>query len=96
MVNKVASSHYALAVLCGVNLFYYADRYVIYILVEPIRLDLGLSDADIGIITGIAFSVSYVLLLLPIGRLADRTNRTWLLGTCVTIWCVFTALCTLK
>jgi MFS family permease len=85
--------HYPLVVISVINLFYYADRFVIFILVEPIRLELGLSDGQMGFITGAAFAISYVLLAIPVGRLTDTGNRVHLLSAAVTIWCAFTAMC---
>ncbi len=85
--------HYPLFVLSLVNLFYYVDRYVIYILVEPIRLELDLSDGQMGVITGVAFAITYTLLAMPIGMLTDRVNRVRLLTIALTVWCLFTSFC---
>lgn len=85
--------HYPLMVLSLVSFFYYVDRYVIYILIEPIRTDLNLTDGQMGVITGIAFAITYTLLVLPVGVMTDRVNRVRFLAVFVTIWCGFTALC---
>lgn len=54
---------------------------------------MGLQDWQIGALTGIAFAVIYCFASIPVARLADRTNRTYLLSGALAIWSAFTALC---
>lgn len=95
MIEKFTSGllarHYPLAILSLVSLFYYIDRYIIYILIEPIRTELNLTDGQMGMITGLAFAIAYTVLVLPVGILTDRVNRVRFLALFVTIWCLFTA-----
>lgn len=58
------------------------------LLVEPIKLDLALSDTDIGILNGLAFAAFYILMGLPLGRLVDTKHRPRLLGLCVAFWSI--------
>jgi MFS family permease len=77
-----------------VYIFNFIDRQIVNILAEPIRKELGLSDTQIGLMTGIAFALFYTLLGLPIARYSDRptTNRIGLIAVSLTIWSAMTAL----
>ena len=78
-----------------VYIFNFLDRQIVNILAEPIRRDLGLSDTQIGLMTGIAFAAFYTVLGLPIARFADRptTNRSGLISVALATWSGMTALC---
>ena len=82
-------------ILLIVYIFNFIDRQIVNILAEPIRLELGLSDTQIGLMTGLAFALFYTVLGLPIARFSDRstTNRPWLIGGALAIWSAMTALC---
>lgn len=68
------------------------DRKIINILAEPIKHDLGLSDAQLGALTGLAFALLYCTAALPLARIADRGDRVRVLGVSVLVWSAFTAL----
>jgi MFS family permease len=72
--------------------FNYYDRYLLAILIEPIKEDLGLSDTQIGLLSGFAFAVVYCSAAIPIARIADRGFRVRVLGAALGIWSVMTAL----
>lgn len=92
---KPQSLRLVLAVLLIVYIFNFLDRQIVNILAEPIRRDLGLSDTQIGLMTGIAFAAFYTCLGIPIARYADRptTNRVGLIAGALIIWSGMTALC---
>ena len=71
--------------------FSYADRKIIELLIEPIKADLSLTDEQIGLILGPAFSIVYATSGLFIGWLVDRVRRTWLVGIGVAFWSLATA-----
>jgi MFS family permease len=71
----------------------FVDRYILSLLVEPIKQDLGLSDTQVGLLLGPAFAVLYVVMGLPLGWLADRWRRTWLVGIGIALWSVATIAC---
>ncbi len=71
------------------NLF---DRHVINILAQDIKTDLGISDTQLGLLTGTAFGVFYSVLGIPLGRLADRVNRPRLIAGALALWSGFTVL----
>ncbi len=81
----------ALAILCLIGLVNYIDRVAISVLQVPIKADLGLSDAQIGLIIGFAFFVPYTLLSMPMARLADRYNRKYLMIGALLVWTGMTA-----
>jgi predicted MFS family arabinose efflux permease len=81
-----------LAVLVLVSFFNYLDRMSLAVLIEPIKHDLALSDTQVGLVTGLAFSLFYAFLGIPIGRLADRGNKARLLAVCFALWSAMTAL----
>lgn len=82
-------------VLLIVYIFNFIDRQIVNILAEPISKDLGLSDTQIGLMTGLAFALFYTVLGLPIARYADRptTNRVGLISVALAIWSGMTVLC---
>lgn len=84
-----------LGVLLVVYVFNFLDRQIVTILAEPIARDLGLSDTQIGVLTGLSFALFYSTLGLPIARLADRprTDRVKLIAVAVAIWSLATAAC---
>lgn len=71
--------------------FSYADRKIIELLIEPIKADLNLTDEQIGLILGPAFSLVYATSGLFIGWLVDRVRRTWLVAAGVAFWSLATA-----
>ncbi len=83
--------HKPLVALFVVNIFYYIDRYVLNMLIEPIRLEFGLTDGEIGLLTGLAFAISYALMTIPFGRMTDRYNRVRILAVAVSLWSLSTA-----
>jgi predicted MFS family arabinose efflux permease len=84
---------YVLVMLVVVYVFNFLDRQIVTILAEPIKNDLGLSDTQIGLMTGLAFAVFYTVLGIPIARLADRANRVTIISAALVIWSAMTALC---
>jgi MFS family permease len=71
--------------------FSFVDRYILGLLVEPIKADLGLSDTQMGLLLGPAFAVLYASAGLPLGWLADRYRRTTIVGIGVALWSLATA-----
>lgn len=75
----------------------FVDRQILNILAEPIKTELHLQDWQVGMLAGLAFSLFYAVLGLPLGRLADRatTHRPRLIAVCLGLWSVMTMLCAL-
>ena len=55
-----------LAMLLLVYIFNFLDRQILAILAAPIQADLGLSDAQMGLLGGIAFALLYSTLAVPL------------------------------
>jgi MFS family permease len=88
--------YYVLAITCLAYALNIADRYVVTTVMEPMRLDLKLSDSGIAFLTGVPLAVFYVSLGLPLSWLADRANRRNILAAALVIWSGMTALCGLS
>ena len=71
----------------------FLDRGILNLLVEPIKRDLHLSDIEVSLLMGFAFVAFYVLVGLPIARLADSRNRRTIMALGLTCWSAMTALC---
>jgi predicted MFS family arabinose efflux permease len=76
---------YAVFVLAFMYWVSILDRFIITLLVDPIKRDLGISDVQFGMLHGLAFAVTFSLFGLLLGSLADRVNRRWLIFGCVTV-----------
>lgn len=84
---------YTVVLLTLAYILSFVDRYILGLLIGPIKADLGLSDTQIGLLLGPAFAVFYVLMGLPLGWLADRARRTWIVGAGIILWSAATAAC---
>lgn len=84
---------YVLGVLLVVYTFNFIDRIVLGVLVPPIKAELGLTDTQLGLLGGTAFALFYTALGIPIGWLADRFNRVWIMTAALALWSAFTAAC---
>lgn len=83
---------YALAVMTLIWTFNQIDRRVVSILLEPIRAEFHLSDGQLGVLSGLAFGVSYAAAVIPMGLAVDRWNRRNLLAAMLLVWSGLTAL----
>ncbi|MBX3706809.1 MAG: MFS transporter [Pseudomonadales bacterium] len=87
-----ATRRYALGVLVVVYTFNFIDRQILSILMEAIKADLGLSDTQLGLLSGFAFAAFYATLGIPIARYADRSNRRNLIALALAVWSGMTAI----
>lgn len=83
---------YVLAILTLVYTFNHIDRQILVILLEPIKADLDLSDAQLGLLSGLAFAAFYATLGIPIAMWADRGDRRNIIALALTVWSGMTAL----
>jgi len=83
---------YVLAMLTGLYTFNFIDRQILVILQEPIKAEMGLSDTQLGLLSGLAFAVIYVVAGLPIARWADRGNRRNIVTIALVVWSGMTAI----
>src|SRR5512139_900367 len=82
---------YLLFVLTLVGAVNWADRQVVPILFPAIRNDLGLTDSELGVIGGLAFSLIYAVAAFGFGWAADRGRRSRLIALGLAVWSVATA-----
>jgi MFS family permease len=92
----IALRWYVLCVMCLGYAISIADRYVVTTVMEPMRLDLHLSDSGIAFLTGPPLALFYVTLGIPISWLVDRSNRRRILACALIAWSAMTALCGLS
>jgi MFS family permease len=86
---------YAVCLIAFISVLSNIDRGVISLLVQPIKRDLQISDTQMGILIGFAFSFFYMLVGLPMSRLTDVANRKLILTAGLSIWSLATALTSL-
>jgi predicted MFS family arabinose efflux permease len=82
---------YVLFILTLVYVFNFVDRQILVILQEPIKAELGLSDTQLGLLTGFAFALFYVVVGIPIARWADVGNRRNIVSLALVVWSGMTA-----
>ena len=95
MTDRPAGRRYrglVVAMFALVYVLYTVDRSAMTITQEMIKQEFGLSDTAMGLLTGTFYGISYALAGLPLGWLADRTNRKRLLVGVVAVWSGLTAL----
>jgi len=80
-----------LVLLTLAHILAYVDRWILSLLIQPIKADLQLSDFQIGLLLGPAFAILFIAMGVPFGWLADRFDRRRLLAFGITVWCGFTA-----
>jgi len=86
------SAYYALFILTIVYSFNFIDRQLLAILQESIKAELSLSDSQLGLLTGFAFAVFYVVAGIPLARWADHSNRRNIVALALAVWSGMTAL----
>ena len=82
-----------LGILCFVYVLNFLDRQLVSILAKPIQDGLQITDSELGRITGLYFAIFYCLIAIPVGWLADRTNRVKVLSIACGLWSAATAAC---
>ncbi len=85
-----------LAALCFVYVLNFLDRQLLSILAKPIQDELGVTDGQLGLISGLYFALFYCLLAIPVGWLADRSNRVRVLSLACALWSAATVACGLS
>jgi MFS family permease len=83
---------YTLVIVSLMQMMSLLDRNILAILAPRIKADLGIGDAEMGLLYGTVFALFYAMFSLPLGRLADGWLRGRLLAICIATWSVSTAL----
>lgn len=71
----------------------FVDRQIITLLVEPIKQDLGINDTEFSLLSGLAFTLFYTVMGIPLAWAADRWSRQKLIMLGVAVWSAMTAAC---
>ena len=82
---------YVLVTLCVVGFLCYVDRIVITMFMQPIKKDFGLTDTQLGLMTGLAFALLGGIAAIPLARMADQRSRKWIIGGSLFVWTLMTA-----
>src|SRR3990170_8065775 len=85
--------NYLLTVLLVILAFNYVDRLALGLLLQDIKVDLQLTDTQLGFLSGIAFALFYSVMGIPIARWADRGNRVTIITLTTALWSAAVALC---
>jgi len=94
--KPIYSSRYTgwvLTLLLLTYTFNFIDRTIIATIGQAIKVDLKLTDAQLGLLGGFSFAVLYTILGIPIARMAERWNRVSIISIALVIWSGFTVLC---
>jgi MFS family permease len=86
-------AHYSLFVMAIVVMFTVLDRQVLALLIDPIKADFGISDSVAALLIGLAFSLPYGIIGIPVARLADSGNRRNLIAASLAVWSACTVAC---
>ena len=86
----------ALGVLWFIYVLNFLDRQLLSILAKPIQDTLGISDGQLGLLGGLYFAFFYCFIAIPVGWLADRTNRVAVVSIACGIWSAATIACGLS
>jgi len=86
-------SRYAVGLLAALATLHTLDRTLISILIEQIKAEFHLSDSEIGLLTGVLFSIFFVSAAIPFGQVASQGHRPRLLGGALALWTSATMLC---
>ena len=83
--------YFVLGVLTTVYSFNFIDRQLLVILQESIKAEMGLSDTQLGLLSGFSFAIFYVSFGIPLAKLADTWIRRDVIAISLTIWSSMTA-----
>ncbi len=92
-VSTLGQRWYVLIIMMLAYTINIADRYVMSTVLEPIRLELNLTDSGVAFLTGVSLALFYVTMGIPLSWVADRYNRKNLLAASMAVWSAMTALC---
>lgn len=89
--NPHRHSRYMLILLTVILALNFTDRIVLSLVLESIKHDLGLSDTQLGLLSGLAFALFYSVMAVPIARWSDRGNRVSIISGVTVVWGIMMA-----
>jgi MFS family permease len=93
MMDRGRYPYFVTCYLALIYMFNFMDRQLVSILQEPIRAEMNLSDAQLGLVSGLGFALFYTVCGLPVARLCDRYRRVSIMAAACAIWSLFTVAC---
>jgi MFS family permease len=84
---------YVAGLLAVAHLISFIDRFLMSLLMEPLKADMSLSDTQLGLLQGTGFVILYTIAAVPLGLMADRVNRRNLIIAGIVVWSIATGLC---
>jgi len=89
----MAYRSYFLFVMVLVSACVVSERYVLFVLVEPIRRDLGLTDFQIGLVKDLALAIVYIIAVIPFARLSDTWSKKGIVAGAAMLWSASVLIC---
>ncbi len=89
----LAYAWYTVSVLTICYTLAFIDRQILGLMIGPIKAEFAITDTQVGLLGGLAFSLFYSIVSLPIGRIVDRVGRWRIIGLGVMFWSVMTMTC---
>jgi len=93
LFTPIITKSLVLALLVTAYTFNFIDRTIISTIGQAIKVDLKITDTQLGLLGGLYFALLYTLLGIPIARFAERFSRVNVISGAIVIWSAFTALC---
>ena len=90
---KASNQKLVLGLLVAAYTLNFVDRSIVASVGQAIKLDLKLTDTQLGLLGGLYFALLYTVLGIPIARLAERRSRVNIMSAAIFVWSGFTALC---
>ncbi|MFK8333201.1 spinster family MFS transporter [Pseudomonas sp. BJa5] len=91
--QRYAYEWYVVMLCMVAYIFSFVDRQILALMIEPIKADLNLTDTQFSLLHGLAFSLFYAFMGMPIAYLADRFSRPRIIAIGVVFWSLATAAC---
>jgi MFS family permease len=80
---------YVLVICSLLYAIQYADWQVMAVVLQPMKLDLGLSDSQVGLV-GSMYFIGIIICTLPAAHLTDTWSRSKMIAIMAVVWSAFT------
>lgn len=94
--NRSAYQWYVVIICMVAYILSFVDQQILSLMIEPIKADLMLSDTQFSLLQGLAFSLFYAFMGVPIAALADKKSRIKIISVGIAFWSLATAACGLS
>jgi MFS family permease len=88
---RPARAWWAVTLLFVASILSVIDRGILAIVVDAVKVDIGLSDVQISLLQGLAFGLFYAVVGVWLGFVADRLSRRNLIAAGIALWSIATA-----